>query len=141
MLNQSRYQHVTGWTAKEDGGLFAFALQAVNRYGGVLEHPAFSLAWEHYGLTKPTVGKWTRCLPGWVCQVDQSVYGHRARKRTWLYYQGSMPPFDLNWDHQRGTHGWSSLSSTVKEMGKRERRETPVRFRDALLDLAIHATR
>jgi hypothetical protein len=37
-----------------DGGCFASALASVNRWGGVLEHPAKSRAWAAHGLTKPT---------------------------------------------------------------------------------------
>lgn len=38
---QKRYGHKVG----DDGGTFAAALAAVRRWGGVLEHPAFSYAW------------------------------------------------------------------------------------------------
>src|SRR5437868_4706762 len=37
----------------EDGGCFASALTAVRNYGGVLEHPAGSSAWDYFGLAKP----------------------------------------------------------------------------------------
>lgn len=33
-----------------DGGTFEAALRAVREYGGVLEHPAYSLAWYKYEL-------------------------------------------------------------------------------------------
>lgn len=37
----------------DDGGCFSLALDAVRRWGGVLEHPAGSKAWDYYGLKKP----------------------------------------------------------------------------------------
>lgn len=87
-----------------DGGCFAAALAAVNRWGGVLEHPAKTRAWAAYGLEKPTGIGWQRSGLGWVCEVWQSAYGHRANKATWLYYFGANPPFELRWERPKGTH-------------------------------------
>ena len=80
-----------------DGGCFASALYAVRTYGGVLEHPADSRAWKAYGLMPPSGTGWKRAgesyvYPAYVCEVWQSAYGHKARKRTWLFYCGSVPP-------------------------------------------------
>ncbi len=95
-INQSR---LPGYRVGDDGGCFAAALEAVRRFGGVLEHPAGSLAWKRYGLPRPTFGMWDQSLldSGWTCEVEQGAYGHRARKRTWLYYVGPEPD-DLIWD-------------------------------------------
>jgi hypothetical protein len=91
-----------------DGGCFASALASVRRWGGVLEHPATSYAWEAHGLRKPDGIGWLpssdRNSFGLVCEVWQSAYGHKARKRTWLYYVGSAMPADLRWDRPEGTH-------------------------------------
>src|SRR5947208_16581661 len=38
-----------------DGGCFAAALEAVRTFGGVLEHPAYSAAWDAHGLPEPLV--------------------------------------------------------------------------------------
>ena len=40
-------------TPGDDGGCFANALRAVRHYGGVIEHPENSRAWETFGLAKP----------------------------------------------------------------------------------------
>lgn len=40
----------------DDGGCFKAALASVRRWGGVLEHPEASAAWQHFGLTPPTKG-------------------------------------------------------------------------------------
>jgi hypothetical protein len=74
----------------DDDGCFEAALAAVRRWGGVLEHPAESNAWEHFELMAPDGGGWSTAdwQGGWTCAVDQGRYGHRASKATWLYACG-----------------------------------------------------
>ena len=128
-----------------DGGCFAAALQAVRAFGGVLEHPAKTKAWESYGLAQPTVIGWQRTIDGgWVCEVWQSAYGHRAKKATWLYYHGDNPPHELRWERPKGTHqiGFHDQRGKVANkptLGKREANATPPEFRDELLRLATNA--
>ncbi|WP_246692524.1 hypothetical protein [Mesorhizobium sp. WSM4303] len=125
-----------------DGGCFASALTSVRRWGGVLEHPAKSRAWDAYGLIKPNGLGWQRCIDGgWVCEVWQSAYGHRANKATWLYYFGPYPPLELNWSRQIGSHQVGFHDQRGKErnkptLGRREASATPTAFRDALLGMA-----
>lgn len=140
-LNERRY----GYPVGDDGGCFADALGSVRAYGGVLEHPAHSLAWGHFGLTKPHRGRWTACGSwdgSWVCEISQSAYGHRAVKRTWLYYVGESAPSELRWDSPSGT----AVCSYQKTKGKKsklpviagaEASRTPEAFRDELIALAI----
>jgi hypothetical protein len=92
-VNEARWGTLIG----EDGGCFAAALKAVRRFGGVLEHPAYSLAWPAFGLPTPVRGVWRAALddPGYVTEVSQVAYGHIARKRTWLYLIGE--PSELVW--------------------------------------------
>lgn len=118
-----------------DGGCFAAALAAVRQWGGVLEHPAFSWAWSAFGLPRPTGSGWSGGPREWVCEVWQSAYGHRARKRTWLFYVGPRPP-ELRWSRPAGTHqvGWFDRSKPT--LSKREASRTPLAFRDELLRLA-----
>lgn len=131
---------------REDEGCFKSALSSVIKYGGVLEHPAQSYAWEHYGIDKPRKGCWIKCsdVPGWTCEVWQSAYGHRANKATWLYYVGINPPFDLNWDRPVGTHqvGFQDQRGKARNkptLSKKEANATPERFREVLLKLAKHS--
>ena len=125
-----------------DQGCFAAALASVKRWGGVLEHPAESKAWEAHGLPEPLMVGWQRCLDGgWVCEVWQSAYGHRARKRTWLFYFGTNPPSPMRWERPEGTHQIGYHDQRGKErnkptVGKKEASRTPLEFRDALLRLA-----
>ena len=100
-----------------DGGCFASALESVRRFGGVLEHPAKTKAWAAYGLAQPAAIGWQRTIDGgWVCEVWQSAYGHRANKATWLYYHGTNPPFELRWARPEGTHHW--VSRPAREGGE-----------------------
>jgi len=128
-----------------DGGCFASALDSVRRYGGVVEHPANTRAWVAHDLVKPHTMGWQLTIDGgWVCEVWQSAYGHRANKATWLYYFGANPPIELKWDrivgtHQIGQHDQRGKAANKPTLGKREANATPLEFRDALIQLAINS--
>ncbi len=130
-----------------DNGCFASALAAVRRFGGVLEHPAKSRAWKQYGLAAPAATGWTFCNSGgWVCEVWQSAYGHRANKATWLYAVTPFKPVDLDWSRPTGTHQIGYHDQRGKErnkptLGKKEANATPTAFRDLLIDMARSAQR
>lgn len=149
-LVEARLGHKRG----EDGGCFASALESVRRWGGVLEHPAYSDAWIAFTLPEPpTSGGWLRTFcGGWTCYVEQHRYGHVARKATWLYAHGVRPPV-LRWGHS--THGaanWRESSrrralvgwcrnhglaeDTRPRVSKKASAATPIEFRDALLAIA-----
>ena len=125
-----------------DGGCFAAALEAVRRWGGVLEHPADSHAWVAHGLTTPLSGGWVRTFDGdWVCEVWQSAYGHRARKRTWLLYVGAAPPPSLKWERRGGVAQVGWFDRIKPSLNKREASATPLAFRDVLIAMARSAVR
>ena len=132
----------------DDGGCFSAALASVRAWGGVLEHPAGSAAWQAFGLLPPPVdGGWVPAgdFRGWTCHVEQGHYGHRARKATWLYAvtPGSFPP-PLTWGRAQAALGPRSGRDAERErrcgavarMSHRERAATPVVFRDVLLAIA-----
>ena len=125
-----------------DGGCFKSALDSVNRCGGVLEHPAGSYAWDEFGLRKPSKFKWERSGNGWVCEVWQSAYGHKANKATWLYFVGKEKPFDLDWSRPKGSHQIGFQDKRGKErnkptLNKKEANATPTEFMKVLFRLAI----
>lgn len=130
-----------------DGGCFSSALASVRRVGGVLEHPAKSRAFAAHGVTKPKgIGWQLSGCGGWVCEVWQSAYGHRARKATWLYYFGTRRPFDLDWSRQPGTHQVGFYDQRGKAankptLSKREANATPESFKEALIALALNSVR
>ncbi len=128
-----------------DGGCFASALDAVRRWGGVLEHPAKSRAFGAHGISRPSSVGWQRsACGGWVCEVWQSAYGHKANKATWLYAFGFDPP-PMRWDrpigsHQIGFHDQRGKERNKPTLGKREAIGTPIAFRDALISMARTAS-
>lgn len=117
----------------DDGDCFAAALEAVRKWGGVLEHPARSQAWRAFGLPRPHREGWVACFTddGWAIEVDQHAYGFPTRKVTWLYCVGV--PCDVLRAPDAG-RGCETLWST-------ERSKTPPALRDALLEMARSASR
>ncbi len=144
-LVEARWGHKRG----EDGGCFASALASVRTWGGVLEHPAYSDAWSAFLLpAPPRHGGWVRGIcGGWSAHVEQSRYGHDAKKATWLYAFGVELP-DLRWGHVADTQSRAPVSwcgNHVKSgevrpriSGKRAA-ATPVQFRDLLLSMVRNA--
>lgn len=123
-----------------DGGCFASALASVRSWCGVLEHPASSKAWPAHGLRAPDAPGWNRVSEReWVCEVWQSAYGHYARKRTWLLYNGHKAPLQAKWGRAPGTHqiGWFDRNKPT--LGKRAASLTPMSFAKWLVDLAAHS--
>lgn len=141
-LVEARWGHKVG----DDGGCFEAALRMVRTYGGVLEHPAYSRAWSAFQLpVPPREGGWIGDLwGGWSCYVEQSRYGHPARKATWLYAYGVELP-ELRWGPQRGSAlvSWCGnhvrADETRPRVGKAVAARTPAPFRDQLLAIARSA--
>lgn len=131
---------------KNDGGCFKSALESVRRCGGVLEHPAFTYAWDHFGLKKPVGIGWNMVSSKeYVCEVWQSAYGHLARKRTWLYYVG-VRPSELNWERKDGSHQIGFYDQRGKTRNKptisgKKASATPLKFRDELIMLASNSNK
>ena len=142
-LVEARWGHKRG----EDGGCFASALASVRRWGGVLEHPAYSDAWKAFQLRSPrSGGQWERAdaQGGWTCYVEQHRYGHRAKKATWLYAHGVELP-ELRWGLLADNASTALVSKYGNHVASGERRprvvqaaasKTPVGFREALLGMA-----
>ncbi len=143
-------EKVHGYKVGDDGGCFEAALNAVRTYGGVLEHPAHSLAWREFDLPVPyKSGGWlTNIGGGWSAYVEQGRYGHPMRKATWLF---STNPVELRWGFvpdgaMLGKFKWGSRLYMPEHDRNRPRcdsehsRTTP-EFRDVLLGIAQEASR
>lgn len=143
MLHGTDRQRLLG----DDDGCFAHALWVVRMFGGVVEHPEASHAFKFYGLPIPSIkGGWTEPdrYGGRSCCVAQGHYGHRAQKLTWLY--GVNINFkELHWGKcpgkQRLDEGFKSTkernetSERVKRLNKQQNLETPIEFRNLLIEL------
>lgn len=141
-LVEARWGHKRG----EDGGCFKAALASVRKWGGVLEHPAYSDAWPAFDLPRPhSGGGWQRGLyGGWSCHVEQCRYGHVAKKATWLYAYGCELP-DLRWgsdpdQKSQALVSWCgnhvSSGENRPRVGKKAASATPKAFRDLLIGMA-----
>ena len=144
-LVEARWGHKRG----EDGGCFEAALETVRRWGGVLEHPAYSDAWAHHGLNRPPAsGGWVAAdfEGGWTCHVEQGWLGHIAPKPTWLYAFGAdLPSFPWGkkpWKQRCKRCGARATPNgyCLGCLGSGRRAATPIQFRDELIALARTAS-
>ncbi len=114
------------------------AVEAVRRWGGVLEHPAHSKLWRHCQLPSP--GEFPDAHGGWTLEVRQRDWGHEANKRTWLYIVGTppqavpeMPPPGPPAKTYRKASG--RLATAVENMSRYRRHLTPPAFARWLIEL------
>lgn len=117
------------WKSKEDPALAPLAVRQVRRWGGVVEHPADSRLWSYMDLPRP--GASPDSHGGWTIEVEQSAWGHRAPKRTWLYVVGvprsHLPPMPPRVPDPGGR---------IEFMCEAERERTPVAFARFLVQIA-----
>lgn len=135
----------------------------MNRFGGVIEHPADSKAWAQFGIAKPPrSGGWVPARTfeaqprdSWTCCVYQGHYGHFSGKPTWLYVAGvaneDLPLMRWGKCEQRlhpkalERHGYAKarrIGMMAMVGGKdktRIRNATPPEFRDILIGIARSA--
>lgn len=121
----AQWGRMSQWAHKKpaEKALALLALDLVDKWGGVLEHPATSRLWSH------TAGR-----SGWLYTLDQRWFGHRAIKRSTLYINRVKPtelppiPYDLG-----------EPTQPVQNMGKPERERTPPAFAEWLVTVARRA--
>jgi hypothetical protein len=129
-----------------------FAVDAVRKYGGVLEHPAGSTLWYAAGLPE---GGLLDEFGGWTLPISQKWFGHRAEKKTLLYIVGitreELPPIPYTLGEAthvccasgrrkdgkrllKGDQGWRP------EITKSEREATPAAFAKWLCAIAMRCS-
>ena len=125
-----------GGEGDREAGLIA--VEQVEQWGGVLEHPAKSQLWKAAGLPRPKdpPKMMQDGRLGWTVEVNQCDWGHKAQKPTWLYVVGApgLPPMP---EPREATHVFVLLATSTKpELPKRERHLTPPAFAQWLAALA-----
>ena len=120
--------------------LAPWAVYQVRENGGILEHPANSKLWRELSL--PT-GTDLDQYGGYTLSVDQFWWGHKARKKTWLYVVGvpraELPPMPLKFGRATHTIGaCAKYKSAYKrpEVSHAEREHTPPDLAKWLVSIA-----
>jgi len=127
--------------AHQDLAVKALAVKAVEfvrNFGGVLEHPATSSLWDYCGLPKPNCA--TRGHEFSIA-VPQLWFGHKAEKKTWLYFSGLTPNElpSINLSLREPTHCVDSSmrrGQGLKYLSKKDREATPREFASWLIEAA-----
>lgn len=130
--------------------LAIWSVLQLRRNGGVLEHPKGSGLWRKMNLPRPgdSLDKWG----GWTLEVDQFHWGHKCRKRTWLYIVGTLdlPPIphrDGEPTHVIDRSGRARKLERPNSAGKKpwcshaDRERTPPEFARWLVELARRCKR
>jgi hypothetical protein len=136
----------------DDNGCFKSALESVREYGGIIEHPWGSKAWDYFNLNKPDrKGGWIKAdESGYTCCVEQGQYGHYARKPTLLYVVDTDLP-ELKWGKTDPVFpGWAiekygiDKCKRIGELGlqggginSKSRIYTPEPFKQLLIDMVL----
>jgi len=136
----------------DDDGCFAHSLWVVRTFGGIIEHPEASHAWNWFGINRPPKsGGWISAdaFGGLTCCVEQGHYGHKARKATWLYIN-KIKPVELIWGKsdakmkmELSPHSKEQADiirndpnyKPIKRLSAYDRLATPIEFRDILIEM------
>lgn len=110
--------------------LAVWSILRIWRYGGVLEHPAGSKLWDLMKLPLP--GSGYDKFGGFSISINQSWFGFKAEKNTWLYIKGckinEIPSIELSFDAITHVVTTSKKGTGKKELSKGARSKTPVKL-------------
>lgn len=125
--------------------LAVWSVHQVRRNGGVLEHPQASTLWQKMRLPLPyeEPDQWG----GWTMEIDQFHFGHKARKRTWLYvvgttdvplmpYRAGAPSHVVGTSKAQRRAGGPRPKKVKGWCTKSEREQSPPKFAEWLVELA-----
>ena len=122
---------------EDEKNLARWTVKLIQVTGGVLEHPECSSLWKDMNLP---FGNSLDQYGGWTLSIDQKWFGHRARKRTWLYIVGisprQIPSYPLSFDATTHVVARGRRYTGKKELSKAARESTPIGFAKWLLLVA-----
>lgn len=119
-----------------------FAVDMVRQCGGVLEHPSWSTLWAAAELPKP--GQPADRFGGRSIEVRQHWWGHKAEKKTWLYFVGIDRWDSVQMPIEPPTHVIRKKprpTGKLKSLHKKLREATPPAFAEYLVRHARRARR
>lgn len=93
-----------------------WSVQQIRKFGGVLEHPRHSSLFKLLELEFAPFGQLDK-FGGFLLNIDQKWFGHKAVKNTTLYIKGilpvEIPDYSICFDAT--THTISTNSKTIKK--------------------------
>lgn len=118
-----------------------YAVECVRLFGGVLEHPQGSALWKDRLPLPGTID----IYGGYSILIDQSWFGHKAKKRTFLYIVGcrerDLPEIPISFDAIEhcitSSKRKNSIGYILKEISKSDRERTPVALAKWLINVAL----
>jgi hypothetical protein len=131
----------------DEKALAPWAVQQVQKWGGVLEHPMGSMLWQHCGLPPEIIGPRLPGLGfdsfgGYTIRVDQFCWGHLALKASWLYIVGCPPsklpliPKAVGKPEYAVDTNKRPDAKPYKHLPKSQREHTPIKFAEWLVLVA-----
>jgi len=119
--------------------LALWVVDKIRQNGGILEHPRASRLWKEKPLPMPN--EQNDEFGGFSICIDQSWFGHKARKTTLLYICGcekkQLPLIPISFDQP--THVVSCSKSKYRkskpEITKKEREATPINLANWMIDV------
>lgn len=110
------------------------------KFGGVIEHPAGSTLWKLMKLPLP--GSGYDNYGGWSMSINQSWFGFKATKNTWLYIvginAGQLPDYTISLNAVTHCVSTSKNMSGKKELSKQSRAKTPAPLCNFLYQICIN---
>lgn len=118
--------------------LGVWSVRMVRNNGGILEHPAYSSLFDCCNIPKPGFSD----EYGFTIQVNQFDFGHKVRKKTWLYICGLPKDSELLYYPKRPgkpKHKFftKKQKNNLPEIAKKERSATPKKFAKYLVKICL----